>query len=197
MKLLIIIRTYPIDDYISYLCYQSFKKIYPDAKYIFFAQNENDPPPGKYKWIRETSEEILFRPYCCNFGGRDHVRNYVKGLKYIDTSGYDKIICSDADITVKKNVFEHEFEFGGIKHFDYDRLYSGQFLIFSKDIFDKIVAYELYEQLFQHFIDNNMSISDDMIFSWIATFWTDKTFDFYEKNYWAHEKLHHLENKTI
>jgi hypothetical protein len=193
MKALIIIRTYPIDDYISYLCYQSFKRFYPNAKYIFFAQNENDPPPGKYYWITQTGEEILIRPYCCNFGGKSHVEGYVEGLKKIDTTGFDKIVCSDADITILKDIFENDFDLGGVKHFDYDRLYSGQLLIFSKEIFDRIVAYPDYPKLYDYFIENGLSISDDMIFSWLATEWTEKRFDFYNKGYWNHEKLHHLE----
>lgn len=194
MKVLILIRTYPIDDYISFLCYLSWKRVLPEATFIFFAQDENDPPPGKYKWIRETGEQIHIRPYCCNFGGRDHVRAYIKGLQDIDTTDYDKIICSDADITVFKNPLVYDFDFGGIQHIDNKRVFSGQCLIFSQSIFDRLVWYRDYEAVFDEFInDGYRSISDDTIFSWLATAWTDKTFDFFEKDYWAHEKLHHLE----
>lgn len=193
-NVLILIRTYPTDDYISYLCYLSWKKVLPDAKYIFFAQDENDPPQGKYKWIRETGEEIYIRPYCCNFGGRDNVRAYIQGLKGLDFTGYDKIICSDADITVHKNPMENDFEFAGVQHQGNERVYSGQCLIFDGKLFEWIVSYPYYEKLFDEFInDGYRSISDDTIFSWLATAWTDKTFDFYNKGYWDHEKLHHLE----
>jgi len=193
MKTLIIIRTYPVDDYISYLCYLSWKKVLPDAKFIFFAQNENDPPPGKYKWIVETGEDILIRGYCCNFGGRSHVEAYIEGLKRIDVSGYDKIICSDADITVHKNPLEHDFEFGGVRHVGNERVYSGQCLIFSRWVFQKLIQYPHYESLFNEFInDGYRSISDDTIFSWLATSWTDKTFGFWDKDYWSHDKFYYL-----
>jgi hypothetical protein len=193
-SILIIIRTYPVDDFISYLCYRSWKAVLPDAKFIFFCQNETDPPPGKYKCIAMTGEQMLIRPYCCNFGGRDHVRAYIDGLKKIDTTGYDKIACCDADVTMIKNPFEHEFDFAGISHYGYTRLYSGQLLMFDKKIFDRVVGYTGYEELFEQFIkDGYRSISDDTIISWLVTEWGVKVFDFFEKNYWHHYKLHHLE----
>lgn len=185
MKALVIIRTYELDDYISFLCYQSFLKALPKANYIFFAQE------GEYKYI--PKELILIRPYCCNFGGRSNVLACLEGLKLINTKGYDKIIFSDADIILHKNPLKEQFQFAGLKSHDNDWHYSGQMLLFTKKAFDYVVNYEGYNTLFDEFINHNRSISDDTIFSWVATNATKETFDFNNKGYWTHEKLHHLE----
>lgn len=202
-KTLVIIRTYPADEYIAMLCRESFEKVV-EADYIFFGE------PGEYKYIKP-----FIRPYCCNFGGRDNVRACIEGLKKIDTSGYDYVIFCDSDITVHKNVFEFahyyfsiatgvvtqgvlkytaHFDFGGIKDVSNDRHYSGQMLIFSREVFHYVVNYNNYDELFASFIYEGLAIADDTIFSFLALSQTTKTKDFYGLNYWTHKKLHHMES---
>lgn len=184
MKILTIIRVYPTDDYIANLCYQSFLKVFPEATYIFFAEE------GQYKHIPQ--DLIKTRGYCCNFGGLNNVVPCIEGLKKIKTDGYDKIIFVDADITLHKSPFDSDFDFGGIMHAGNDRHYSGQFMIFSKWVFDEMLKAD-FAGVFAMFLNEQKSISDDTIFSWVCTELTQNTRDFHNKSYWTHEKLHHLE----
>lgn len=197
MKPLVIIRVYPIDDWIAFNCYSSFKKVLPEADYIFFAQSSEDPPKGSYKWITSViGAKILIRPYCCNFGGRDHVRACVEGLKMIDLVRYSKVIFSDADIVVHKNPLDEDFEFGGIRSTYNDWHYSGQMLIFDRWLFEEVVWYD-HENVFNDFLERGVSISDDTIFSWIALTYCGEsdTKNFWNLGYWEHAKLHELEPK--
>lgn len=184
MNLLVIIRVYPIDDYIANLCYESFLKIFPDATYIFFAEE------GDYKYI--PKDKIMTRGYCCNFGGLNNVVPCIEGLKKIKTNGFDNIIFVDADIILHKDPFDSDFDFGGITHIDNPRHYSGQFMIFNKWLFDELLKAD-FAGVFALFLGEQKSISDDTIFSWVATGLTDYTRNFHNQGYWTHEKLHHLE----
>lgn len=181
-KVLAIIRTYPADEYIAMLCKESFEKVM-EADYIFFGE------PGEYKYIKP-----FIRPYCCNFGGRDNVRACIEGLKKIDTSGYDYVIFCDSDITVHKNPLDEYFEFGGIKDVTNNNHYSGQMLIFLQSVFNVVVNYGRYEELFTHFIFTGQTIADDTIFSWLASPVAKRVKNFYGLNYWTHKKLHHMES---
>lgn len=192
-KLLVIIRTCPKDDYISYLCYQSWKKVLPNATVIFFAEDEGDI--DQYKWIPQTDCSIIMRPFCDNFGGRSNVITCVEWLKKIYTAWYDYIAFCDADITLLKNPFDEYFDFGGVKDVNNPRHYSGQLLLFKQGLFNDILHYDKYEELYEQFINENISILDDTIFSYLATEGTDKVRDFYKTDYWRHEKLHNLEPK--
>lgn len=186
MKTLVIIRTCKRDDFISFLAYKSFK-IHLDCDIVFFAEEGHD-----YKWIKKTDAEIVYRPYCDNFGGRSNVITFIEELKHINTEGYDYVIVSDADIHLDKNPLVG-FEFGGIRDENNKRHFSGQLLIYSRDLFDLVLHYKRYAEIFEIFIDTNQSIADDTIMSFIATSYTDNVYDFSGKGYWRHEKLHNLE----
>lgn len=189
METLVIIRTCKRDDFLAYLAYKSFKNVL-DCDVVFFAEEGE----GGYKWmISKTSGNIVMRPYCDNFGGRSNVILCLEFLKKINTEKYDKVIFSDADIILEKNPFDNEFDFGGIRDENNNRHYSGQFLIFSRWLFDKVIHYERYGELFKIFIDSNLSIADDTIFSYVATAFTENVFNFDKLGYWRHEKLYHLE----
>lgn len=183
-KAIVIIRTYPKDDFIAFRCMETFEATGINADYIFFAEQ------GEYKWIKD--QKILFRPQAGNFGGRTGVEVLVEGLRRIDTAGYDKIIISDSDITVHKNPLDSEFDFGGIQDLDNPRHFSGQMMIFSKWLFDKMINFDGYEAIIQYFLDRIvLHVADDTVISWAVTSWTDNVRCF--NGYWTHEKMHHLE----
>jgi hypothetical protein len=166
-----------------------------DCDVVFFAEDQQG-----YKWMNlifygktNFRDGILYRPFCDNFGGRSNVILCIEFLKKISTEDYDKVIFCDADIILERNVFDQDFDFGGIRDRNNIRHFSGQFLIFSQWLFDKVIHYERYGELFKIFIDSNQSIADDTIFSYVATAFTEKTFDFEGLGYWRHEKNYHLE----
>jgi hypothetical protein len=185
-SVLIIIRICPKDDYIGFRCMETFKATGIDADYLFFAEQ------GEYKWIKD--QKIVYREYCGNFLGKDGVYASVQGFKDINRDHYGKVIFCDSDITVYKNPLDSEFDFGGIQDSENPRHFSGQMLIFSKWLFDKVALHPDYRDLINWFCDNNKSVADDTIFSWVATGYTDNIRAF-PGGYWHHEKLHHLEPK--
>ena len=186
MKTLVIIRTCKRDDFISYLCYKSFV-IHLDCDVIFFAEE------GEYKWIPKANQQIIYRPFCDNFGGKSNVITYLEQLKKINTEEYDKVILSDADIILDRNPFENEFDFGGIEDVNNPLHYSGQLLIFSRWLFDKVLHYEKYNEVFELIDANGYSIADDTVLSFVATAYSENVFDFNGKGFWRHDKYHHVE----
>ncbi len=193
MKILVIIRTFPKDDFISYLCYKSFQKVLKDrnVQYLFFAER------GNYNWILKTNETILYRNEVANFGGRSGVECCIKWLSKLNYETYDKVIFSDADIILNKDPLEFDYQIGGVQDLTNKRHFSGQLIIYDRWLFEKVLNYQGYENLYNHFLENNISIADDTIMSWVATEYTDKTKNFYEQDYWTHEKLNHLEKDYV
>lgn len=198
MRKLIIIRTCLRDDFISYLCYKSFKEIVPNCDFIFFAEH------GNYKWITKAKDGIIFfRESCDNFGGKDGALSLIKSLRIliskINISMYEYVALSDADITIKKNPFEHTFCFGGIKDVNNKRHYSGQLLLFNSIIFDDVIHYGFYDEIINEIIEEEKSVADDTCLSYAATRITKNLiyplpYDFYNKQYWIHEKKYQLED---
>ncbi len=185
MRVLVIIRTFPKDDFITKLCHDSFKNIM-DCDILFFAEK------GEYKWININA--AILRDSCSNFGGQAGLYNCVDNLKYLDVEKYDKIILSDSDITMLKNPLDYDFDFGGIQSATHNWHYSGQLLIYSKWLWDKVMGYEKYDRLIDIFVKSGtIDVADDTCMSWVATDYTDNVFDFSGLEYWRHEKLHHLE----
>ena len=171
-KVLVIIRTCQKDDFISYLCYKSFQSVM-NADYLFFAEE------GEYKWIKETGEKVLWRAACGNFGGQSGLYVVINGLKVYNIEQYGKIILSDSDITLFKNPLDYQYDFGGIKSATNERHYSGQLLIFSKNIWDKVMQYEHYDKLIKSFVDSGtIDVADDTCMSWVATEYTENVFNF-------------------
>lgn len=185
MKILILIRTCPKDDFISFRTMHQWKAAGVKGDYMFFAEE------GEYKWIKD--EKIHYRPKCDNFLGKDGVYAALEGFKGIDFEGYDKIIFCDADLTIYKSPFDVEFDFGGVQDCDNPRHFSGQCLIFSKWVFDKMRYYHDYPGLITFFVDRLMSVADDTIFSYVCTSYVG---GHHLNGYWQHEKMHHLEPKT-
>lgn len=191
MNTLVIIRTCRRDDFISWLAYKTFKDVGAGDKFIFYAEEKQK---DEYRWITKTGEEIFWREHCSNFGGRSNLKIFLKGLRQIDTTGYDYVIVSDSDIIMEKNPFDgNEFELGGVQQAGNPRHFSGQLIIYSGKLFQKVIHYPEYDILMEQMIRDNYSIADDTVMTWIATMYTDKTFDFDGKEYWRHVKLQYME----
>ncbi|SRR6266496_3071445 len=158
-----------------------------DCDVIFLAEE------GDYKWMPKAKRQIIYRPFCDNFGGKSNVITYLEQLKKINTEQYDKIILSDADIVIDKSPLSEKYDFGGILDVNNKRHYSGQLLIFSRWLFDKVLHYENYNDIFKIVDENGYSIADDTIFSYVATAYTENIFDFNGKGFWRHEKYYHVE----
>jgi hypothetical protein len=189
MSTLAIIRVFPVDDWIAYNCFNSLKEVI-GCDVVFFAEQ------GFYKWIGTTNSPIVYRRECGNFGGEKGVNTCIDFLTKIDVSKYENIILCDSDITVLKNPLEFEFTFGGIQDINNPRHFSGQFLIFKRWLFEKVLKYDGYNELIDKFVnEGQVDVADDTCLSYVATEYTDNTFDFLNKHFWLHEKLHHLEPK--
>ncbi len=186
-RTLVIIRTCLRDDNIAYLCYHSFKQVM-DADYLFFAEQAD------YKWISITGVPIIYRDCYDNFGGQIGLHGFIKEASLIDVSKYDTVIVSDSDITMLKNPLQLNFEFGGVKSETNERHYSGQLLIYSNEVWNRVMSYTKYNELIEKFVNSGtIDVADDTCMSWVATEFTNDTFDFHEKGYWIHEKNYHLE----
>jgi hypothetical protein len=183
MKILCIIRICPKDDFIGWRTMEGWKKVI-EADYLFFAEQ------GEYKWI--AGQNIVHRPHCDNFLGKDGVYAVIEGFKNVNYEGYDKIIFCDSDLTIKGNPFVEEFDFGGIQDCDNLRHFSGQCMIFSKWVLDRMLACKRYRQLIEWFCDHQKSVADDTIFSWVCTEFVGGK---HLNGYWQHEKMYHLEPK--
>lgn len=192
MKTLVIIRTCKRDDFLAWYAAKTFKGVM-DCDIIFFADRGEKDDVDDYRWI--DKDRTHYREFCSNFGGLGYFWPMLRGLKRIDTAGYDKVIFSDADIIVHKSPLENDFEFGGVQQVGNPRHYSGQMLIFSRWIFDELIAYDNWEMVAKIIEDNGWGVADDTMFSFVATELTDKTFDFNGKGYWTHDKRFDLENE--
>lgn len=195
MKNLVIIRTCERDDFLAFHCYNSFKKVGVDADYLFFAQHSYNG----YKWITRTGEKIVERGYSDNFGGMIHALSYIQDLKSLDVSGYDRIIISDSDIILHKNPLEvmdeYGFGIGGVQDATNKKHFSGQFQIYSAEVFERCMGYREYESLSIKFISDGINVADDTLLSWIATDHAETLMNFDGTGCWSHEKLYHLENE--
>lgn len=190
MKILIIIKVCQRDDFIAWHSYNSFKEKYPKAHFIFFAEDH-----VSYHWIHKPMEMIIYRPYRSNLGGWDYARPFIEDLKVINTEGFDKVILSDADIVLKKDVLYFNYDMGGIQHQseEKERHFSGQLMIFNKWLFDLVVNYSDYQGIKDDIIRRNWGVADDTMMSLVALKYTNNTFNFFELDYWDHEKRFHLE----
>lgn len=192
MKILAIIRTFPADDYIAYLCYQSFKKVI-GCDFIFFAEH------GEYKWLSKADGVFMFHDSFGNYGGQLGLNGCINELSKIKTDAYDYVILVDSDIIMVKNPLSVlstiDFEFGGIMDFNNHRHYSGQLLIFSEAVWRKVITYPNYDWVMDNFLKDGTDIADDTCLSWVATGEIQNIFSFPKDVYWRHEKLHHLEPK--
>lgn len=186
-RALVIIRTCLRDDFLSLMCYGSFKHLKLDADYIFFCES------SQYKWINQLGVTMLYRSNCDNFGGRTNVIPYLKDLKLINTDGYEYVLVADADLIMNKNPLDEGFSFGGIRDDNNNRHYSGQLLIFKKELFDTIVSFDDFVSTIDEMIKKEINIADDTVISYVATGITDDVRVFNELNYWEHTKMYHLE----
>lgn len=188
MKTLVIIRTFPGDDYLAYLCYLSFRKVM-SCDFIFFAEH------GEYKWLKKARGKFIFRDGCGNFGGQLGVRNCINYLRNVDVKFYDKIIFSDSDITMLKDPLHIGCEFGGIRDHRNQYHYSGQLLIYSKKIWNKVISYTGYSELIDKFVEAGIDVADDSIMSYVALLFANTVYSYPKDQYWVHEKNYHLEPK--
>ena len=210
MKVLILIRVCPRDQELAARCERTFEKVIKKCDIRWFAEE------GEYKlW---TFSPFIWHPFFDNYGGRDYVLPFIEELKKLNVRNYDYIILTDSDIQLLKNPLEQDFEFGGIQDQkngeDYSDLvfhqiqnpleqdfefggiqdqnnlrhFSGQMLIFKRELFEKVLAYKDIYKLTEELIEKNISIADDTILSWIATEYTNKTYNFYDQDYWIHSK---------
>jgi len=180
MKVLILIRVCPRDQELAARCERTFEKVIKKCDIRWFAEE------GEYKlW---TFSPFIWHPFFDNYGGRDYVLPFIEELKKLNVRNYDYIILTDSDIQLLKNPLEQDFEFGGIQDQNNLRHFSGQMLIFKRELFEKVLAYKDIYKLTEELIEKNISIADDTILSWIATEYTNKTYNFYDQDYWIHSK---------
>lgn len=189
-RILLIIRSCKRDDFIARLCYDSWIDVLPDADYLFFLEN------GEYKYVPKDVQ-VSYRRSCDNFGGRANAVPFIEDLKKIDTKPYDFICVCDADVIMYKNPFDndYDFNFGGWGDDNNPRHFSGQLMIWKRDLFNSVVKFPFIEDAVNEMIKKGISIADDTILSYIATMFTEDVFRFNGLEYWVHEKRYDLEPK--
>ena len=119
----VIIRTCSRDDYLSLLCYESFRLTGIDAKYTIVAEDgfQKENNSEAYNWIRlcQADTEISFNKPCDNYGGQLGAKALVSFLRNIlpsEIEDDDVIIVSDSDVVVKENfidLLEEDFQHAG------------------------------------------------------------------------------------
>lgn len=180
---LIIIRVCKRDEIIALRCYYSFIKYIPNIEIIIFAEED------EYNTFGDSEFNMWYHTSYDNYGGRDNIIPYIEYLKKFNfIINFDYTIVVDSDIELLKNPLDEEFEFGGIQDKDNVRHFSGQLLIFRSNLLKKVLEYENIYELTEELISKKISIADDTVLSYIATEYTNKTRNFFEKEYWIHSK---------
>ena len=191
----ILIRTCVRDDYIGLLAYQSMKKIYPDAKYVFLAEK---PTVDKYyNYTFKAAAQVSFRPLCDNFGGQYGVHNIMSSMKklHLNVNNDDYVFLVDSDIVVFTSVLHQitEYDHCGVINEEYpDKLLhvSGQFQIMSGKFFNILMSLtieDIQKYIKEMLDDKRISIADDTFISYIS----DK-FKLKKKHVceWVHRKFY-------
>ena len=188
----ILFRTFPKDDYICRLAFESFKLAGIDGNYIFLAEH------GKYKYLEETNGTFYFRDSGAhsNYGGQLGVKCLLKSFKNIEIKDNDIVYLSDSDIVLfEKIIPDSDLEgFGGqqiINHI------SGQLQIMSSRLFNLLKSFteeEINNIVFNEMIPMGLNVADDTFNSYIAHKY-EYSVKFHE-NKWLHDKLYKHDGDT-
>jgi hypothetical protein len=174
--LYVLIRTCVRDDYISVLAYYSLKKIYPDAKYIFLAEQPTNANTG-YKFITQTDIKISFRPFCDNFGGQTGAKNLINSMKNLclNVEETDYVFIVDSDIVVFGDFLSEiqNQDHCGVMDSRYSekiKHISGQFQITSGTLYKILInlTAEDIDRYVHEMIYKNISCADDTFISFIS-----------------------------
>jgi hypothetical protein len=196
---ILIIRTYPSDDYSAHLCYLTAKKHNVADKYIFWAEYGDNP------LIEKTHEPIFYRQRCGNFGGLLFVKKMISDLTLLPLfKKDDHIIFSDADIIFLKNPFEliddkidHAGLFGKSMVCDNIPHVSGQLNIIKGWLWNKYIrgGVTLLDDLHKYQSEHNSvsGTADDTLFSIFSYLEGAKKKSFPLGEYWIHDKTNNKE----
>jgi hypothetical protein len=171
----ILIRTCVRDDYIGLLAYQSMKKIYPDAKYVFLA--EQPTVDKSYNYTFKAGVQVSFRPFCDNFGGQSGVHNILSSMKklYLNVNDGDYVFLVDSDIVAFTSVLSQiqSYDHCGVmdeRNSDKILHVSGQFQIMSGRFFNILMSFTIEDihKYINEMLYGEISIADDTFISYIS-----------------------------
>ncbi len=190
----VFIRTFPKDDYITRLCYESFKAQGIAAKYIFFAEK------GDYPLCEQTDGEFMFRKKVSNFGGQSGARTLLRGLKKMSKimRPNDIIFVVDADVVLYGNPLEilknhTDWQMSGIFSGDLTIRFvhiSGQMIILTHEgVLQALKTYPCYmDPCVEKMISEGYGVADDNYVSYQID--DDKKVDMTEHKMWLHYKFY-------
>lgn len=197
MKILII-RTYPADDYSAHLCYLTAKKHKIADKIIFWCEH------GDNMLVEKTGEDRYYRQQSGNFGGLLYVKQMISDLKMLPKfKDNDYIIFSDADIIFKDNPFkavDESIDHSGIygKSFVCENIphVSGQLNIIKGWLWNRYIkgGEKLLDELHKYMEENNSGAgcADDTLFSVFSHLEGAVKKSIAVEKYWIHDKTNNL-----
>jgi len=214
----VIIRTCARDDYLSLLCYESFRNAGIDAKYVFVAEEWKAFKNEAYTWIHKPEIEINFRKPCDNYGGQLGAKAMISFLRDVlpsEIEDDDIIIVSDSDVVVKENfidLLEDDFQHAGTagaadtpdrakNRPEGDFLHiSGQMQIFSgmcmKSILDMVKNESIIDAIVEEMLELELNIADDTFMSYVTDVMRQKKQLMLLGDKWIHQKFYEHVGRT-
>lgn len=195
---ILIIRTYPADDYSAHICYLTALKHKVADKIIFWCEH------GDNHLVERTNEPRYYRQPCGNFGGLKYVKRMITDLQGLPKfKDNDYIMFCDADIIFIKNPFEridesidHAGLFGEAMVCDNVQHVSGQLNIIRGWLWNRYIrgGERLLEELHQYQSENNSvsGTADDTLFSIFSYLEGAIKLNIPKDEYWIHDKTNNL-----
>lgn len=195
---ILIIRTYPADDYSAHLCYLTAKKHNVADQVIFWCEH------GDNTLVESTGEFRYYHNSCGNFGGLKYVKRMMTELQYLPIpKDNDYIIFCDADIIFKDNPFkiidesvDHAGLFGEAMVCDNVQHVSGQLNIIKGWLWKRYLngGDRLLEELHTYLSDHNpvAGCADDTLFSIFSYLEEAKKLPIPFEKFWIHDKTNNL-----
>jgi hypothetical protein len=186
-----IIRTCPKDDFISRLCYESFKRFDFIDKYYFLCED------GKYWHIKDLEAILIYRKEVANFGGQSGARVLFDCLKQIDFNDKDNVFIVDSDVVLFENPMQYltDYEHAGVGGIVDGMVHvSGQVQIVKGYLASKFkyLSYDDISLIVEEMIVNNKSVNDDTVISYITDKMKCKKVLLNEHNLWVHYKFYDM-----
>lgn len=201
----VFVRTYHFDDYISRLCYESWRAIGFTGEIIFYCQKRwrGRGHHGDYipKWINGIGTHIFHDEYDDNnYGGANGATCLINGLKRINIHEEDFITICDADIIMKsdpRKLMEDCDVLGTgstINGSEWVHL-SGQLQVYRAEVLNKIVhtEYERPDNVEHKITGLGVSMCDDVYMSCRVHELGARIKPISPTGVWQHIKLHDLE----
>lgn len=190
--LYIFIRTCPRDDSIGRIAYESLVRLYPDATFVFLAEQ------GTYKHL---IRDIVYRESAGNFGGHKGVLNLISTLQtmYIPLQDNDLVFLSDSDIVADKSILDKldGVDHAGVLNTNRWNLHhiSGQFQILRGGFLKRLLAMtnDELDSIVDEMVSLGIDIADDTFISFMSDRWELIKRDICE---WKHHKFYQFNDRT-